>query len=181
MKNLAYKFTLLAALLTFGTTSLAHALPEEIKNNYPDLVKVGQSDYYFFFIDVYDIELYQVEKVKDILALKITYNRDIAAKKRIEHAVEAIDRQGNFSPKTLSAWEGQMASIFPDVKEGDSITVFQNESMSTEFYHNDDYRGVINSPEFTQAFIGTWLGKHATDQSIKHDLLKDAFHTMEQP
>lgn len=158
----------------------AAALPAPLKSNYPDLEKVGESKYYFFFLHVYDIELYQTKNSDYLHALEITYNRDITAERRIEKAVEDIQDQGNFDKKTLDIWKSQMEQIFPNVKDGETITVFQNESAGTEFFHNDNFRGEIADPKFTKAFMSIWLGENPASSGIKYDLMKNALHEYQQ-
>lgn len=163
-------------VLCMGIMSQAFALPEKLKADYPDLEKVGESSYYFFFVHVYDIELYQINNAPDLEALKITYHRDLTAERRLEKAMEDLDDQGKHTQETLAKWKDEMETIFPNVKEGDTITIFKNESLNTEFYHNNNYRGFIDDPEFTQAFMGIWLGEKPANVKMKRDLTKEAFH-----
>ena len=163
-------------VLCMSVMSQAYALPEKLKADYPDLEKVGESSYYFFFVHVYNINLYQVKNAPELEALDIKYSRDLTAKRRLEKAMEDLEDQGKYSKEKLKEWEKQMATIFPNVKEGDTITIFKNESLNTEFYHNNNYRGFIDDPEFTEAFMGIWLGEKPANAKMKRDLTKDAFH-----
>lgn len=170
------KKIMVALVLCMSFMSQAYALPEKLKADYPDLEKVGESSYYFFFVHVYNISLYQIKNAPELEALNIEYSRDLTAKRRLEKAMEDLEAQGKYSKEKLKEWEKQMAIIFPNVKEGDTITIFKNESLNTEFYHNNNYRGFIDDPEFTEAFMGIWLSEKPANVKMKNELIKDAFH-----
>lgn len=154
---------------------IALSLPEPVKTSFPTLQHVGDGKYKAFFIKVYNIHYYQSEKATGAEALHIGYYMDLKAKKRLDRAVKDIKAQ-NIADAPLADWEGQMKEIFPDVKDGDSITIVKNKLGHSSFYHNDTPRGTITDPIFTRAFFNIWLGEETGLKSLKEKLLKNALH-----
>tara|TARA_R110000868_G_scaffold189695_1_gene432813 strand:- start:313 stop:837 length:525 start_codon:yes stop_codon:yes gene_type:complete len=170
-----FNLLFIALFIHCGIATNAHALPSSIATNYPNLQAIGEYNYSYFFLDVYNIKLYQTKDTSDIQALDIKYQRDLSAGRRLSKAVEDLEKQENVTPLILKKWEKQMKAIFPDVVKGDHITILKHDII-TSFYHNEKLQGSIKDPAFTSAFFNVWVGKEAPDKNMRYRLLEGAFY-----
>lgn len=154
----------------------AFSVPAMVTQKYADLKKVGEAEYSVLFLDVYKISLYQTQMNPQVDILHIEYDMDLTAEKRINSGLSDMKKQAKFEKSQLDHWESQMRDIFPEVKEGDAITLEVVKPNLTRFYHNNNLRGQINDGAFTQAFSGIWLGERSPHKSMRKKLLKNALH-----
>ena len=168
------KKMILTLLLAFP--SIAAALPAEPFHWYPNLEKVGSANYSVFFIDVYDIDLYQDRSEEGIDLVKIKYNRALTAERRIEGVVNDFNKMPSLKNAPIKAWETQMKAFFPNVKKGDTISIFKTTDNEAVFYHNGEYKAEITDQNFVKAFFGLWLSKETPNDDLHKRLLKNAFH-----
>lgn len=144
----------------------AQALPSAVTEKFPHLKEVGKSDYSVFFIDVYDISYLKSDKDKTD-ALHIKYKMDLTAKKRLDSFMESLrNQQLNVD---YNEWERILSMIFPDVLDGDTITIVR-ESDKLFFYHNAEFRTLYANLDLANAFFNVWLGETA-DRRIRKELL----------
>lgn len=124
--------------------------------------------------DAYDATLYAPSKPFDATkpyALTLTYLMDFDGADIAERSVEEMRKQGFSDSATLERWGKQMAAIFPNVKEGDSITGVRDASGNTAFYHNDTAIGTITDAAFTQHFFNIWLSEKTSEPKLRKKLL----------
>ena len=57
----------------------------------------------------------------------------------------------------IEAWLEKLASILPDVKKGETLTLQVEDNLSSSFYLNDELIDNIEDAAFTQAFLSIWL------------------------
>ncbi len=160
MKNI------ILALLSITISASAWALPTAVKDFVPESNLIGKSDYSVFFMDVYDIE-YHTSITPKAEILHITYHMDLTAKKRLDSFMESLEEQ-NLNVNYPS-WQKTLAGIFPDVKDGDSITILKL-GPRLIFFHNDKLRAQHVEAPLAKAFFDVWLGKEA-DEDMKQELL----------
>lgn len=172
MKNLK---TILLTCLFLTYASAVFALPVSVKNTYPTLTHVGQDKYKVLFVKVYQINLYQSKEDPKLEALDIHYYMDLSSEKRLDRALEDMKSQRIEGGK-WGLWEKQMGEIFPDVKDGDNITIVRDAAGVSSFYHNETLRGKIEDPLFSETFFNIWLGEKTELKSIRDKLLKKAYH-----
>jgi len=135
---------------------------------------IGKGELSFMFWTGYEAELLAAEPVFDPakpFALKLTYKMDFTGKEIAERSVEEIRGQKSASEIQLEKWGAEMLKIFPDVKEGDSITGISNAEKQTVFLYNGREIGMVADPEFTKAFFDIWLSEKTSEPSLRKKLL----------
>jgi hypothetical protein len=63
-----------------------------------------------------------------------------------------------------------LEKIWPDIKEGDSLSLYVSNNKST-FYFNNDLIGEIEQQEFSQLFLDIWLSKNTSEPKLRLELL----------
>ncbi|GLR71142.1 chalcone isomerase family protein [Agaribacter marinus] len=135
---------------------------------------VGKTRLEVLFWDIYDAELiapsgdWSTEKP---FALRLTYLRDFEGKDIASRSVDEMRELGMQDERKLAKWFQQMQRIFPDVKEGNSITGIYNESQHSVFYFDDEKVGVVEDPEFSKWFFDIWLSEQSSEPKMRKQLL----------
>lgn len=177
MKKIAkniYTFTLLS-LMTWAGAATAN-VPMEAATWYPDLKRVGEASHSIFFVSVYDVNLYQSRKEDNVNLLEFTYYLNLPAKKRIDSTLEKISGMSKYKSAPLDVWKKEMKRIFPNVKKGDTVSVLKTHDNEAVFFYKGKYRGEIADTEFTSAFFDVFLGTQSPHDSMREDLLKNAYY-----
>lgn len=135
--------------------------------------KVGEARMEYLFWDVYDAVLFTprgsysegIHPVK----FKLTYLRDFDAKE----IVKATNEQWKYIGKTelVNKYNSKLLSIWPDIKQGDSLTLITNEQGMSTFYHNDEKIGEINELQFSSDFLAIWLDEKTSEPKLRKQLL----------
>ncbi|MBT0585470.1 chalcone isomerase family protein [Alteromonas sp. SM 2104] len=136
---------------------------------------VGEARFEYFFWDVYDVKLYTPNGEYDpngAFALSLTYLRDFDGRDIAERSVKEMRKQGQNDSAKLDDWLAQMSSIFPDVKEGQTLTgIAHKDSGHARFFLEDKQIGLVEDEEFTQAFFDIWLGEKTSEPKLRKRLL----------
>ncbi|KKL12361.1 hypothetical protein LCGC14_2536510, partial [marine sediment metagenome] len=105
--------------------------------------QVGQSRFEYYFWDVYDAKLAtptgQYQFGQHPSKLSLTYLRDFAAK----DIVKATNEQWQHLGKTqlLGKFDQQLLALWPDIKEGETLSFITDMQGVGTFYHNDTKLG----------------------------------------
>lgn len=156
------------ALLPFS----AWAAP--VVNYVPNAQKVGGGTFSTLIWDVYVVRLdapngnYQPGQP---FALTLTYLMDIEGADIAERSAEEIKDLGFNNLEILQNWQAQMTNIFPNVKEGDSLTGIYTKTGATKFYAGDKAIGTVEDPEFGKWFFDIWLSEKTPDPDLRAELL----------
>lgn len=131
----------------------------------------GHGEFRRFGFLVYEASLWAGEDpVRPPLALRLDYKRSIKGQVIAEASVKEMRRFVS-DEETLKDWGLQMAGIFPDVKDGDSILgIYRPEGAS--FYQGERLLGSIKNPAFAQAFFSIWLDPKTSAPDLRAALLK---------
>ena len=162
-----------ALVILFSTLALLFFNPV-----YADLTAqlktVGKGEVSWFLMDIYQASLHSADGVytdkKYPQALKIRYQRSF----KKQWLVEATDKECQkmaITRQQYKPWLTQLSTLWHDVKSGDSITFFVAENGQGSFYHNDELLGVIESPEFADAFLDIWLAKNTSQPRLRRQLI----------
>jgi hypothetical protein len=141
-------------------------------NNY---VQVGETTFSILFWDLYKSNLqttsgkYPIESNNDKLIYKINYLADISGKDLIERTVEQWQHLG-INPKTYQAYLPILEKIWPDIEEGDTLSLFVSNNKSF-FYFNNDLIGEVEQQEFSQIFLDIWLSENTSEPDLRLELL----------
>ena len=141
------------------------------------LRKCGAARLKVLFWDIYESSLYTPdgtwsEGVRP-LRLDIRYLRAISALDLVKQTGKEWAEQGKSSPQHL-VWQGELLSIWPDVTEGDVISLAIDASGVSTFLFNGDAIGTIGDPEFGEDFAGIWLSPDTTRPTLRRQLIGEA-------
>ncbi len=136
-----------------------------------DLKQVGKTELNWLFWKVYDIRLLsadgQYQPQQYPLAIAIKYARDISSQQLVETTVDEWSRQSiDWKPD----WESKLATLWPDVSEGDEIILRVNPDLSSRFYFNDQMIGNIEDRQFAPAFLSIWLSENTREPELRNRL-----------
>lgn len=160
-------------IITFVPLSL-FAAPNYIKKHIPNANEIGQADYKFLMWNVYKAKLYsegsEVSYNKK-LALKLIYNLDTSAQKIIKESINQFKKQGLEDEETLANWQAEMEEIFPDVKEGESLTAILIPKKQLLFFKNGKFIAKTSNIAFAEKFLDIWLSEKTTSPNFRKKLL----------
>ena len=134
---------------------------------------VGQSRFEYYFWDVYDAKLatpsgnYQFGQHP--VKLSLTYLRDFAAK----DIVKATNEQWQHLGKTdlLGKFDQQLLALWPDIKEGETLSFITDMQGIGTFYHNDTKLGGIDDSQFADNFLAIWLSPKTSQPDMRKQLI----------
>jgi hypothetical protein len=138
--------------------------PTAANPNYPqNLTLVGQSVLSFFWWDIYEAKLFtpsgRYAQDPRPLLLQITYKREIKSLDLVEETDNQWERF-NLNQEQRSQWLAELAQMWPDVSENDSIAFYTDESGRCHFYFNQAFIGSMTDPEFCGHFANIWLAEN---------------------
>ncbi len=141
------------------------------------LRKCGAARLKVLFWDIYESSLYTPdgtwsEGVRP-LRLDIRYLRAISALDLVKQTGKEWAEQGKSSPQHM-VWQGELLSIWPDVTEGDVISLAIDPSGVSTFLFNGDAIGTIGDPQFGEDFAGIWLSPDTTRPALRRQLIGEA-------
>lgn len=166
------RFLMLTLSLLAGAPALA--MSQTVQQELSNPAKVGQGKFTYYFWDVYNATLYAPEgqwKKTGPFALTLEYLRDFEGKKIAQRSIEEMEKQGATDKQQLSVWQEEMASIFPDVKDGDALTGVVTSEGNTRFFYNESLIGEIEDEAFTQRFFDIWLAENTSEPELREKLL----------
>jgi len=138
------------------------------------LKTIGTGKLSWFLMDIYQASLHSADGVytdeKYPQALKIRYQR--AFKK--EWLVDATAKEWQkmlITQQRYKPWLTQLSILWPDVKSGDTITLFVAENGQGSFYHNDVLLGEIEGPDLAAEFLNIWLAKNTSQPDLRRKLI----------
>lgn len=187
MNNVFYylRYVILSLMMFFMTIYLVQAknitdemlwsqdLLSQLKTQ--NFAVVGEATFSVLFWDIYKSKLlttsgrYPVEVNHDNLLFDINYLTDITSKDLINNTIEQWQHLG-IAAKTYQAYLPQLKILWPDIKEGDSLSLLIDQGRSF-FYFNKQYIGAINEPEFGQIFLAIWLSEYTSQPKLRNQLL----------
>ena len=134
----------------------------------------GSGDMTWLRIPVYDASLWTDARnwsMESAFALTLDYHMSIKSNALVERTIEEMERQPGFDAERRD-YASELATVFPDVKDGDRITALYQPGEAVRFFHNAKYTGSMESKDFAQAFFGIWLGESTSEPEIRKKLLK---------
>ena len=160
-------FRLLWSCLAFSAAASAQPvnLPQQYK-------LVGQASFSWLWFDVYHAQLatptgrYQFKQVPFILSLN--YARSISSEDLVAATQEDWQRQKiNYQQN----WLDKLATLWPDVQEGDQICLYIDSNGHSHFYFNQQYRGTITDLPFAAAIAAIWLSANTQKPELTQQLI----------
>jgi hypothetical protein len=156
-------------------------LPTTLKNTLDKtaFLPIGETKFSILFWDLYKSQLmtttgnYPVmlndDESKDDLLYEINYLADISSKDLIRRTVDQWEHL-DLSPDAYKAYLPALEAIWPDIKEGDHLSLLIHKGQSV-FYFNQTFIGTINSSEFGPMFLDIWLSEKTSQPKLRDELL----------
>ena len=147
-----------------------------ISANAADYKNVGKAEYYKLLWHVYTIELSTPDgtyKEGLPLRLTLTYHMELSGKDIAARSAEEIRKEGFANEAKLKQWQAEMEKIFPDVKDGTTLTGIYEANGETVFISGGKNIGTIKDKEFGVKFFGIWLSPNSSDPEMTKKLTRD--------
>jgi hypothetical protein len=138
---------------------------------------VGAGTITWFGFTIYDASLWtengRFDTLTDSLpvALHITYRKNIKSSALAERTAEEWQQLNIYTPRERKQWQQRLATIWPTVKPGDSITTLVTFDKQTHFYYNDKLIHRIDDPEFGIALLSIWLHPNTSQPALRSKLI----------
>jgi hypothetical protein len=139
-----------------------------------DLQPSGSGQLRWFFLDIYEATLYTstgnyIDGVYP-KALEINYMRKISAADLIKTTEDEWRRlEINYNQQ----WLNLLGQIWPDVNDGDTLTMRAESVDKASFYFNGLLLGHIEESNFANAFLAIWLSPNTRDKQLRAQLIGD--------
>lgn len=143
-------------------------------DSFNELKPVGKTRLQVWFWDVYDAELRtETGAFADAQqrALQLSYLRDIKAKDLVDTTAEEWERLNIAITDEHQQWLNRLMQMWPNVNEGDCITLVETSDGHAQFFGPEGELGVIESAQFTDDFLAIWLDKNSRFKSERNELI----------
>jgi hypothetical protein len=167
----------LLALLAMLCVPAAAAAPAHIEEHVPQARLAGAGTFSWFGLRIYDAQLWVGDKGYQPGApfvLDLRYARKLDGAKIAQASFDEMEKLGAGTAAQRAAWLARMKEIFPDVKDGTSISGVSLGVGGARFYLDGKPLATVPDPEFARAFFAIWLDPKTSARALRTALLKDA-------
>jgi len=105
------------------------------------------------------------------LALKIEYRRNISRNQLVSATRGQWQELRLYDPSASESWLQELTELWPNIRRGDSITLYVEQDMSSSFFHNDKSLGQMGDARFTESFLAIWLAENSTFPKLRNQLI----------
>jgi len=134
-----------------------------------DLNKQGEGEMTYLFWTLYNAELYTTP-TRSEQALKIEYYRDIDSKDLVDATQDQWEKLG-YSDSKIKSWIAPLYDMWPNVKQGSTLTIRVSENQQSQFYFDEQPIGTITDTQFGPAFLSIWLSENTSEPELRQQLL----------
>lgn len=174
MRTKFFLSTIGAAVLAASSfTVQAEQCAEQISG---DLKTVGETRLSVMFFKVYDATLMTDTGAypdAEIVALQLSYLRDVEAQKLVETTREQWQELGYAVEKREQEWLDTLQQMWPDVEEGDCLLALHEPNQGVQFYSAEGELGQIDSDDFADKFLAIWLDEDSSYRENRNELIGD--------
>ena len=137
------------------------------------LTRWGSGEFRRFGFLIYQATLWAGDQgpLQPPLALKLTYQRNIAGRDIAAASVKEMRQLGMADEQRLERWGEEMDRIFPDVRPGDHLLGLQR-ADGARFFFNGSPLGAVDDVAFARAFFAIWLDVRTSAPELRNALLK---------
>jgi hypothetical protein len=143
----------------------------------PGLQLVGEAHLKFLFWPIYHSQLYSADGSYQAgqrpLQLDIHYQRSIAAGDLVTRTGLEWETQGLAHPQQQQ-WLQRLRELWPDVDNGDVLTLAVGPDDVSRFYLNGELLGHMDDPAFTRSFLDIWLSPNTSRPELRLALIGQA-------
>jgi len=180
-----------AGLPLHALAQQASAVPASVAALIPDARLSGRGEFRYFGFLVYTATLWVgplgLGAPLDTapFALQLRYARSLKGTDIATRSEEEMRKLGEGSPQQRAAWLQAMQQLFPDVRDGNTLTgVFTpdgTQPAQTRFYFDGALRGAVPGTAFAQAFFSIWLSPQTPAPGLRNALLANAVAAASMP
>ena len=138
------------------------------------LQKVGEAHLKVLLWPVYNSRLYSADgnyvAGQRPLRLDIEYLRNIDAADLVSRTADEWRHQ-DVTHDRQPEWLAQLAELWPDVAEGDVLSLVVDDRNVSSFYLNGQRLGTLEDPDFGQHFLDIWLSPATSRPELRLALL----------
>lgn len=138
------------------------------------LKKCGTALLKVLFWEVYESSLYTPDGTwqegTKPFRLDIRYLRTISAEDLVKQTGKEWAEQGKVSAQHAQ-WQEDLRAMWPNVTEGDVISLTINKTGVSTFLFNGKPLGSLQNPQFGEDFSGIWLGADTTRPKLRKQLI----------
>ena len=171
MRKLLYLLLLLWPTALFAQTEKPPELVHYIHANSP----YGQGSLTKLWVHVYDATLWtdaHAWSMSAPFALALRYDTDLSSSLLVDRSLDAMRRSPDFPEAQAASYTSQLSAIFPNVDEGDVVTVLYLPQKGALFYFNGKPCGAIKDKAFAQRFFNIWFSPHTSEPELRAALLR---------
>lgn len=110
------------------------------------------------------------EQFERPFALQIQYQRAFLADDLVETTRDEWQRMKLWKPEQ-EQWLQRCRTIWPDVRDGDVLTLLIDREGRSVFFFNGQSRGRIDDIHFGPQFVAIWIGEQARFADLREQLL----------
>ncbi|WP_105901588.1 chalcone isomerase family protein [Vibrio gangliei] len=135
---------------------------------------VGEARMTHLFWDIYDAKLYTktgtFQRYQPPIKFSLTYLRNIKAKDIVSATNQQWEHLGQNG--LIGKYDQQLLSMWPDINQGDSLTLLVNDKGISKFYYNQKKVGEIQDSNFSEQFLAIWLSPNTSEPDLRAQLIK---------
>ena len=165
---------LCTVFLLASTQIFAQTLPQSVLLDVPSLTPRGEGVMRFYGLKVYDVRLWTAMKPHahhEPFALELVYDMSLKGADIAERSVMEMRRQGHMDEEKLKRWGAEMARIFPDIRQGDTLIGVSIPGKGARFYNREKFIATVADAEFARAFFDIWLSEKTSAPHVRVKLL----------
>lgn len=168
--KLVYSLFIAVSLSMFTPVSFAKE-PQYIKSLMGQTQLQGLGRLNFWGFHVYDANLYRgATKDSQEFALELKYQKSFSGEAITNRTVDEMKNLGVTDAQAVT-WGKELATFFPNVEPGQTITAVYIPKQGTSFFHDGKKVSQIQGADFAKAFFGIWLDSKTSVPKLRADLL----------
>ena len=127
---------------------------------------------------VYDADLWTDAETwswDEPFALTLTYHMGFDSEELIERSIGemlANSETGAMAALNEDEYRRTLASVLPDVVEGDRLTALYIPNKHLQFFHNGTLTGTSTDMAFAKAFLNIWLSEGSSNAAFSERLTR---------
>ncbi|MCL1138793.1 chalcone isomerase family protein [Shewanella pneumatophori] len=139
-----------------------------------DFKEVGRGEMQWWWFSLYRAKLLTLDgnysQGELPLVLDIEYYQEIPSERLVEATLDQWQHLG-LSKQRQQKWLAEIKAVWPDVVEGDKLTLRVLDSGVSQFYFNDEPLAKAMPKGFSDDFLAIWLSEQTSRPELRKQLL----------